>query len=367
MSGIHLRAGRLPANLAVVLILGACAGSPVSLGGGTGGTSLNVAERAARAGDHATAAALYQQAYDANPRSTQALLGLGRSYAGLGQYARSQQALQEAARRNPRDPAVQLELARAQLAAGNAAAALAHLDKTGGRSKRDVQFITARGIALDRLSRHKEAQETYRRGLQLAPTDFALLSNLGLSLGLSGQTSEGIRILSELNRDKQASARTRGNLALIYGLAGRDREAAAVLATDLSSSQVQSNLAYYRELRGLLKQGKPIGNFDAPRAAGQPAKPAAPAPAVEAKAAALPAAAKPADPGLPAVGTSPTPPAVATSPMPPAAPLADTAPLVGNFAPASGATPSEDAARTAPVAGKALPPAAADTPAGTAQ
>jgi Flp pilus assembly protein TadD len=356
MSGIHARALRLPTNLVAILMLGACAGSPISIGGGGSGTSLNVADRAAGAGDYETAAALYQQAYDANPRSTEALLGLGRSYAGLGQFSRSEQALAEAARRNPRDPAIQLELARAQLAAGNASAALAHLDKAGGRSKRDLQFITARGIALDRLSRHKEAQETYRQGLKLAPTDFALLSNLGLSLGLSGQTSEGIRILSELNRDKKANPRTRGNLALLYGLAGRDREAAAVLSADLSSSQVQSNLAYYRELRGLLKQGKPIGNFDQPRAAaGQKAKPAAQPATVEAKAAPQTAAV-----AKPAVAA---PPAAAASPKPPAAPLADAVPLVGSFAPASGVAPLVEEARTAPKAGNALPPASADAPA----
>ena len=46
-----------------------------------------------------------------------------------------------------------------------------------------------------------EAQATYREGLERDPTDFALNSNLGLSLGLSGQTDAGIRILSELVRD----------------------------------------------------------------------------------------------------------------------------------------------------------------------
>jgi Flp pilus assembly protein TadD len=121
--------------------------------------------------------------------------------------------------------------------------------------------ITARGIALDRLSRHAEAQENYRRGLALDPTNFALLSNLGLSLGLSGKPEEGIVILRELVRDGAATANTRGNLALVYGLAGRERDAAATLQGDMSAAQVQQNLAYYRELRALLAQGKPIGGL----------------------------------------------------------------------------------------------------------
>ena len=67
-------------------------------------------------------------------------------------------------------------------------------------------------------------------------------------------------------RDGAATANTRGNLALVYGLAGRERDASATLAVDLNPSQIQNNLAYYRTLREMLRQGKPIGNLDAPTA-----------------------------------------------------------------------------------------------------
>jgi Flp pilus assembly protein TadD len=129
------------------------------------------------------------------------------------------------------------------------------------RAPRNLQVVTAHGIALDRLSRHPEAQVVYREGLTRNPTDFALLSNLGLSLGLSGQTDEGIRILSELVRDPKASSQTRGNLALVYGLAGKEGEAAATLRTDLPPQQIQNNVTYYREMRTLLRQGRPIGGL----------------------------------------------------------------------------------------------------------
>ena len=159
-----------------------------------------------------------------------------------------------------------LELARTQLSSGKAQAALDNLDVALGKRPRDIQIITARGIALDRLSRHAEAQETYRRGLAIDPTNFVLMSNLGLSLGLSGRSGEAITILRELVRDGAATANTRGNLALVYGLAGRERDASATLAVDLNPSQIQNNLAYYRTLREMLRQGKPIGNLDAPTA-----------------------------------------------------------------------------------------------------
>ena len=80
----------------------------------------------------------------------------------------------------------------------------------------------------------------------------------GLSLGLSWRTDEGIGILRELVHDGAATANTRGDLALVYGLSGRDREASATLAADLTSSQIQNNLGYYRSLREMFRQGKPI-------------------------------------------------------------------------------------------------------------
>ena len=162
-----------------------------------------------------------------------------------------------------------LELARTQIGAGRTGEALKNLDVAQSKRPNDVAILTARGIALDRLSRHAEAQAAYRQALQRDPTDFVVLSNLGLSLGLSGQTDQGIPILRELVRDGSATQKTRGNLALVYGLAGREREASAALAGDLSQSQIQNNLAYYRELRGALRQGKPIGNLDQP---GQPTR-----------------------------------------------------------------------------------------------
>ena len=278
MARFPKRYARLAAGAAAVSLLGACAdghGSPARL-----------AERSADAGDYQTAETLYREAFDRDPNSIDALIGLGRSYAGMGQYNRAEQALNEANRRRPNDPTVLLELARTELGAGQTDAALAKLDIALKRRPNDVALLTARGIALDRMSRHAEAQAAYRQGLKKDPTGFALLSNLGLSLGLSGHTSEGITILRDLARDPEANANTRGNLALVYGLAGREGEAKAVLAGDLPSSQIQGNLAYYRELRGLLLQGKPI-TLDRPadrvrRASGagqqMPAQPAAPAP-----------------------------------------------------------------------------------------
>ena len=93
MAGHQARYGRFAA-LAAASILAACSGGA----GGGRGPSEHLADRSAAAGDFETAAALYHQAFEANPQSVDALVGLGRSYAGMGEYARAQQVLTEASR-----------------------------------------------------------------------------------------------------------------------------------------------------------------------------------------------------------------------------------------------------------------------------
>jgi hypothetical protein len=172
-----------------------------------------------------------------------------------------------------------------------------------------------------------------------------LLSNLGLSLGLSGRTDEGIAILRELAHDGAATANTRGNLALVYGLAGQEREASAVLATDLAPAQVQNNLAYYRELRGLMARGKPI-SVAAPAPSSAPAARVAEA---EPAAAAQGAAAAPA-----AASASAAAPAEPQQPKQVAEALADPA---EGFVPAAGGKPplAKAAEAPEPIAPPAMP------------
>lgn len=246
--------------LASLLLAGCAADSDRLASTNSAPSSLRLADSAAAQGDHETAATLYRREFAANPDSIDALVGLGQSYRNLGQTRRGEQALREAMSRRPDDPEIMLELARTQLADGRAEDALKTLQRAQEEAPRDLRIITARGIALDQLGRHAEAQVEYRKGLKIDPTDFALLSNLALSRGLSGEPGAGIEILKELVRDSQATARTRGNLALLYGLAGREREARATLSVDLEDAKIEENIAYYRRLREMLQAGRAIGS-----------------------------------------------------------------------------------------------------------
>jgi nucleoid-associated protein YgaU len=74
---------------------------------------------------------------------------------------------------------------------------------------------------------------------------------LALSLAFSGENEEAIGMLSELSRELGAGARVRQNLALVYSLAGRTDDAAAIAQRDLTGARLRHNLALYESLRGV--------------------------------------------------------------------------------------------------------------------
>ena len=115
------------------------------------------------------------------------------------------------------------------------------------------------GVALDMNGAHAPAQEVYLRAMDLEPDNPVLRNNLALSLAFDGRFDEAISYLSVLVDSALATVQHRQNLALVYGLAGRMREAARIARMDLDEESVQKNLAYYELLsgldRGVLKAG----------------------------------------------------------------------------------------------------------------
>lgn len=239
------------AALLTLLLLTACGATDVS--GRSMPASLSLAERAQQQNDHTTAVDMFTRHLERDPASEPALLGLGRSYIELGQFARAELALEEVRARSPRSKDLNIEFARLYLSKGDPEKALVAADAAMA-GKADLESIIMKGLALDGLSRHVEAQEVYRKGLKLIPTDFTLLSNYGLSLALSGNSEAAIAILSDLAKSKDATSRSRGNLALAFGLNGDEAMARKVLAQDLSVEDIEANIRYYAQLRASLRK-----------------------------------------------------------------------------------------------------------------
>jgi Flp pilus assembly protein TadD len=252
-----LSQGRCLAAVAAVLVLGGCAatGTPKPQTQVSETASLpelmRLAERSREAGNASVAADIYEKAAKKYPDAAEPFIGLGHAARSAGQPRRATTAFREALKRNPESLAARYGLGQSLLDGDRLSAAIEQFNVLIDAGTKDHRPYLSKGVALDLLDRHNEAQAAYRAGLEHAPESVALKNNLGLSLALSKDYRKAMRTLEAVVRDPTAPARARQNLALVYGMAGDMQRAAATAGEDLSPQTVERNLAYYRALQGL--------------------------------------------------------------------------------------------------------------------
>ncbi len=276
---------------------------------------LRLADASRESGDYAAAIRLYQKAIDQHGDGYEARMGLGSALAGAKNFDEAEEAFKTAGRMQPGRVEPNLAVGRLDLSRHRPAEALIALDAALILAPDIPAAWDDKGIALDMLERHEEAQQCYRNGLARAPNDRTILNNYGLSLALSGNYGESQKLLTELVQEPGATSRNRQNLALALGLQGDIADAKAVARTDLDEASVANNLRFYEAARQapIPKQAAVLPVSPLPQAAAPDAPAASPTPAE------TPAAA-PAAPVDPA--------GIAAAPLP--APTGDT---VGGAAP----------------------------------
>lgn len=149
---------------------------------------------------------------------------------------------------DPKSPAAgdaELGLAQAQLRLNQPVRALAHMDKAAQLAPANTRVLVGRGVVLDRIGRHQEAQTSYRKALAIEPRSVAARSDLALSLALTGQYDQALEILEPIARSAGASPQDRQNLAFIYGLKGDRDQAIALGRIDLGETTAQSNAKFF--------------------------------------------------------------------------------------------------------------------------
>ncbi|MFN4284005.1 MAG: tetratricopeptide repeat protein, partial [Alphaproteobacteria bacterium] len=202
---------------------------------GRGDIAGELAQTLGALGAHNDAADIYRAALASDPKNADALRGLGNTLIALNQ------------------PRLALENFQAALAL-----------------KPDARLYNGMGVAHDMSGDSATAQASYRSGLALAPNDPSLRNNLALSSALAGDYDQAIGLLAKLVDEPRAGARPRQNLALVYGLAGRNAEAAKLIRIDFDERTVQNNLAYYETLRGMAQGRRAAAIFGVATAAPMP-------------------------------------------------------------------------------------------------
>jgi Flp pilus assembly protein TadD len=335
---------------------------------------LKIADETYSGGDPATAASLYRQLHEQQPKDPVPLERMAAIFMTLQDYRSAIDAYRAALVLDPDNANIHRQIAIALLVMGDGENAMTEIRAALAKHADDPRLYNLMGVAQDMAGRHDLAQQSYRHGTEIAPANVGLRNNYAMSLAMSGNFADAVAELHQI-AGLNAPPRYRLNLALAYGLSGDDVHAAETARQVLDEASVQNNLAYYALLRGMDPahrtaaivgaelHGTPVTADAAlkPQNAIAEAQPvAAPAPAPVAQAAlppllpeATPLPADPAPKPRPTAAATPDaspariaatdqpPPAAAAKPAAPARHVAALVPAPANDDPPPAAAPSD--------------------------
>jgi len=210
---------------------------------------LRLARAARAAGDYVSAINLYRTVIASHPQSEALVVELGDTMLDLGAVDEAIGVYNKVDLKSSARAGAEVGLGRAQLALHQTDAALTHFDAAAMLAPKDAKALLGRGVALDILDRHKEAQESYRQVIADNPQNVAARNDLALSLALSGDYAQAAAILQPIAMSPTATEKIRQNMALIYGLQGNTQQAERISRVDLSEADTAANLRFYQAVR----------------------------------------------------------------------------------------------------------------------
>ncbi len=211
--------------------------------------SLDLATQARSKGDSLAAASLYRQVIAQNPDNLEAQIGLGHVLLDADEVGEAENVAKRLLTGRPQDDRVLALSARVSIRRNDLETATTRLALAEAIAPNSRDVLVTHGILYDLRGDHVAAQESYNKALRTAPEDRAALSNLALSVLASGDPARAAAMYEGMMKEGANSAQIRHNLALAYGLLGRDAEARKLLSGDLTGTPLESTLAYYQWLR----------------------------------------------------------------------------------------------------------------------
>lgn len=149
---------------------------------------------------------------------------------------------------HPGNVLLHAERGKAYAALGNIEMALEDINIASAASTADWSVHSAHGVILDRLGRHGEAEQAYKKALTLSPDNPKVLNNLALSLALTGRHDEAVATLQRAVQNPNANMQVRQNLSLLLAMKGDIKGAGQLSQADLPNAMAQNNMNYFAGL-----------------------------------------------------------------------------------------------------------------------
>jgi Flp pilus assembly protein TadD len=214
------------------------------------GTALRLARATRQAGDLNASVQLYRNLVASRSVTPDVEVEFGDVLVEVGSPDDAIDIFGQIDSRSPARLGALLGLTRAYLNLSEPAKALEYANEAQGLAPHDARVLVDKGVALDTLNRHAEAQELYRAVLVILPRHVSARNNLALSLALTGRYDEALALMGPLVRSSSATSRERENMAMIYGLMGDADHATMLSRVDLDEATTRSNLIFFTAVRG---------------------------------------------------------------------------------------------------------------------
>ncbi len=273
VAGHVRRTGGVLAIVALALPLAACAqlGSmQAQLAAGQAASPVaNTAAAADTRSELLKATEYWGKAAGENPGDPQAALNYAKNLKALGEKRQALAVLQQAYAMHSNHRGIASEYGRLALEFDQVSAAEKLLAQADDPTNPNWALISARGTALAKQGRYRDAIPFYERALALAPDKPSILNNLALAHAMEGNPDKAEPLLKRAAALGGHEAQVSQNLALVLGLQGKYDEAKLAAAKDLPADKAAANVDYVRAMVKL--DPKPLTTAAIPQA--KPAEP----------------------------------------------------------------------------------------------
>lgn len=236
-----------------LLPLAACSGGGRDASGLSRPEMVRLGDMMLARGDYGAAMDYYRRTLALDKSDAGAIKGLGSAMEQFGDKAGAVDVYKEGVKHAPKDVELRRAYGKLLLSLDQPMAAKVQYEAALDRDSDDAKARGGLAVALDYLGQHKGAQKEYESLLKKEPRNLGVINNYAYSLILSHDYAGAIKLLEPEVDNPAASPALRQNLALAYGLAGKEADAARVAATDLPPEKVQESMDYYRRQRAEIK------------------------------------------------------------------------------------------------------------------
>jgi Flp pilus assembly protein TadD len=244
----YLSSSLLAAALFAAIPAGAQETQPKPLKQETLQQIMQAAQAMQAKGDLQGALAFYEKVLAADPTNAESLYGAAETMLAMGLGLDSTKYYSRFAQARPTDVRGPIGLARAYNRANRPADALLALDGAKKSVSNSVIAAQERGIALDLLGRHKEAQTTYADGLKLAPKNLELLRRMALSFAITEDYQTSLGLLQTVANEPGGAVTIRDALAMVYAISGQPDAAVKIISIGDKDEAAKQRLAFFQTL-----------------------------------------------------------------------------------------------------------------------